>query len=122
VAGVILATATLVIPVLLDDPAALGFLAILLGMIAAVYLGFALVDGRVRTIAIECGATVLFAGVATMALVTQEPIALALGHFGHGFWDAIHHRRGLDTAMPWWYVPACLGYDALIGVPHERYK
>ncbi len=116
VAGVILAAATLVIPILLEDRAAFGFLAILLAMIAAVYLGFALADGRARTFAIECAGIVLFAGVATIALVTEEPVVLALGYFGHGLWDAVHHRRGLDTAMPWWYVPACLGYDAVIGV------
>ena len=115
VAGVILAVGTLVIPILLDDRAAFGFLAILLGMIAAVYLGFALVDGRARTFAIEYGGMVLFAGVATMALVIEEPIVLALGYFGHGLWDAIHHRRAVDTAMPRWYVPVCLGYDAVIG-------
>jgi hypothetical protein len=23
--------------------------------------------------------------------------------------------RGIDTAMPWWWVPACLGYDTVIG-------
>ena len=115
-AGVILAAATLVIPILLEDRAAFGFLAILLAMIAAVYLGFALADGRARTFAIECAGIVLFAGVATIALVTEEPVVLALGYFGHGLWDAAHHRRGLDTAMPWWYVPACLGYDLVIGI------
>ncbi len=115
VAGALLAVGTLVIPILLEDRAAFGFLAILLGMIAAVYLGFALVDGRARTFAIEYAGIVLFAGVATIALVIEEPIVLALGYFGHGLWDALHHRRALDTAMPWWYVPVCLGYDAVIG-------
>ncbi|HEX2030851.1 MAG TPA: hypothetical protein VHL78_05555 [Actinomycetota bacterium] len=114
-AGVVLAGVTLVIPSLLSDRAAFGFLAILLGMIAAVYLGFALQDGRRRAFVVEYGGMVLFAGAATVALVVQGGIVLALGYFGHGLWDAIHHRRGLDTVMPWWYVPLCLGYDALIG-------
>ena len=35
--------------------------------------------------------------------------------FGHGLWDAIHHRRAVDTAMRWWYVPLCLRYDAVVG-------
>jgi hypothetical protein len=40
---------------------------------------------------------------------------LAAGYLGHCLWDLVHHRRGIDTAMPWWWVPACLGYDAVIG-------
>lgn len=114
-AGAILAAVTLVIPISLDDRAAFGFLAILLGMIAAVYLGFALQDGRVRIFAVEYIGLVLFAGVATIAFVTAGAVLLALGYVLHGFWDAVHHRRALDTAMPWWYVPLCLGYDVVIG-------
>lgn len=114
VAGVVLAAATLVVPALLDERGAFGFLAILLGMIAAVYLGFALQDGRRGIFTVEYAGMALFAGVATIAFVTEGALLLSLGYLGHGLWDALHHRRALDTAMPWWYVPLCLGYDVAI--------
>jgi hypothetical protein len=39
----------------------------------------------------------------------------AAGFVGHGIWDLVHHRRRIDTAMPWRWVPACLGYDVVVG-------
>jgi hypothetical protein len=57
----------------------------------------------------------LFTAVATVALVRQAAWLLAAGYFAHGLWDLVHHRRGIDTAMPWWWVPGCLGYDAVLG-------
>jgi hypothetical protein len=99
---------------LLSEHAAFGFLAILLGGIAAVYLGFALQDGRIRALGIECAGMVVFAAAAVIALSEDSPELLAAGYLGHGLWDAVHHRRGLDTSMPWWYVPLCLSYDTVV--------
>jgi hypothetical protein len=28
--------------------------------------------------------------------------------------DAMHNRRGLDTSMPRWYVPLCIGFDVVV--------
>jgi hypothetical protein len=114
--GGVFAVPALVLASLLSHDAAFGFLAILLGMIASVYLGFALQDGRVRPFQIEYVGMILFAAVATVALAEESAVLLALGYFGHGIWDAIHHPRTVDTAMPWWYVPLCLSFDAVVGV------
>ena len=57
----------------------------------------------------------LFAALATVALARQTAWLLAAGYFAHGLWDLVHHRRGIDTAMPWWWVPGCLGYDLVLG-------
>jgi hypothetical protein len=115
-AGAVLAAPTLVLAALLSGDAAFGFLSILLGMIASVYLGFALQDGRQKAFGAEYFGLVLFTAIATIALAERSPELLAAGYFGHGVWDAIHHPRGLDTAMPWWYVPACLSFDAVVAV------
>ena len=39
-----------------------------------------------------------------------------MGYLGHGLWDLIHHGRGVDVRMPWWYVPLCLGYDTVVAI------
>ena len=47
---------------------------------------------------------------------TARELKLPAGYLGHGASDAIHHRKGVDTAMPWWYVPLCLSFDAVVAV------
>lgn len=116
VAGAVLAVPTIVLASLLSRDAAFGLLAILLGMIASVYLGFALQDGRMTVFRIEYIGIALSATLATVALAEESAVLLAIGYFGHGLWDAIHHPRAVDTAMPWWYVPMCLSFDAVVGV------
>jgi hypothetical protein len=115
-AGAVLAVPTLVVTSLLSSDAAFGFLAILLGMIASVYLGFALQDGRLGVFRIEYVGIAVFAALATVALSEDSAVLLAAGYFGHGGWDAIHHPKGVDTAMPSWYVPMCLSFDAVVAV------
>jgi hypothetical protein len=116
VAGVIFGGVTLLIPSLLSRDTAFGLLAILLGMIASVYLGYALNDGRLRAFQAEYVGIVAFTALATIALARHSALLLALGYFAHGLWDLIHHRRGVDTRMPWWYVPLCLGYDTVVAL------
>ena len=116
VAGVIFGAATLIIPTLLSQDTAFGLLAILLGMIASVYLGYALADGRLRAFQVEYVGMVVFAALATIALARHSAVLLALGYLGHGLWDLLHHRRGVEVRMPWWYVPLCLGYDTVVAL------
>jgi hypothetical protein len=66
---------------------------LLLALIAAVYIGFAVADGRPKVIAVECtiaGAFVLLAA----AGVTGSAWLLVLGYTGHGlkdFWQERSH-------------------------------
>lgn len=116
VAGVIFGGVTLLIPSLLSRDTAFGLLAILLGMIASVYLGYALADGRLRAFQVEYLGIVAFGAVATLALARHSALLLALGYLGHGLWDLLHHRRGVEVRMPWWYVPLCLSYDTVVAI------
>ena len=116
VAGVIFGGVTLLVPSLLSRDTAFGLLAILLGMIASVYLGYALNDGRLRAFQAEYVGMVAFAALATVALARSSALLLALGYLAHGLWDLVHHRRGLEVRMPWWYVPLCLGYDTVVAI------
>jgi hypothetical protein len=115
VAGVVFGAAVLVIPALLSADDALAFLAILLGEIGAVYLGFVLADGRSREFRIEYAGVVLFTILATVGLALRAPAVLAAGYLAHGLWDAVHGPRGIHTRIPWWYAPLCVGCDAVIG-------
>jgi hypothetical protein len=66
--------------------------ALLLALIAAVYIGFAVADGRPKVIAVECtvaGAFVLLAA----AGVTGPAWLLVLGYAGHGLKDFWQEHR-----------------------------
>lgn len=115
-AGALLGGVTLVVPILLSREAAFGFLAILLGMIGSVYLGFALADGRLGSFRAEYVGILTFTTLAVVSLVNDLPVLLAAGYLGHAAWDGIHHPRAITTTMPWWYVPLCIGYDVVVGV------
>ncbi|MDR0342177.1 MAG: hypothetical protein LBI49_03535 [Nocardiopsaceae bacterium] len=114
--GFITGGATLIVPALLSRSDALGFLAILLGAIGAVYLGFVLADGRAREFRIESAGILLFGVLATIGLTLAAPAVLAAGYLGHGLWDSLHGRRGIHTRIPWWYAPWCIGFDVVVGV------
>lgn len=92
-------------------PHPFDFHAVLLAAIAAVYVGFALTDGRLRLVFLETGAAVGFLALVLVGLV-GSPMLLALGFMLHGFWDLMHHpKRGIETRLPEWYPPFCAAYD-----------
>lgn len=98
-AGLLFAGAAMGFLALIPERDALRLLAVLLAFIAAVYLGFAILDGRPAVIAIESIGAAGFAALAVLALWLAEPLFLAVGYLGHGVWDVIHHPRGVDTRM-----------------------
>ncbi len=112
--GAVLGLVGLVLPALLPRADALAFLAVFLGMVAGVYLGFALVDGRPSIFGAEYLGLVCFGALAVSGLTLDRPVLLALGYIAHAGWDAVH-PHGLDTRMPWWYVPMCIGFDLVFG-------
>lgn len=114
--GVGLAALTAGVAAVLDERLAFVALAVLLGMIAGAYLGFAAADGRVRALGVESAGITITLGLAVAAVVLDAPVLLAAGYAFHGLWDLAHHPRALDTAVPGWYPPFCLVYDVAVGV------
>lgn len=113
VRGVVLALLTLGVAVLLPpEPRAILF-AVILGAGAAVYVGFALVDGRRRAVRVEATAAVAFIAVAVLGAWLSRPL-LAAGYVGHGVWDLTHHPRGIRTHVPREWPPLCLAYDLVV--------
>jgi hypothetical protein len=83
--------------------------ALSLVLIAAVYIGFAVADGRARVIAVEVGIAAAFVVVAA-AGVTGPAWLLVVGFTGHGVKDLWQHRRQFVANTRWW-PPFCLVVD-----------
>jgi hypothetical protein len=60
-------------------------------LIASVYIGFAIADGRRSVLFVETSVATVFVIVAAAA-VTQSPWLLVVGLAGHGFKDLWQHR------------------------------
>jgi hypothetical protein len=83
--------------------------ALSLALIAAVYIGFAVADGRPRVIAVETTVAAAFVVVGA-AGVTGPAWLLVVGFIGHGFKDLWQHRRQFVANTRWW-PPFCLVVD-----------
>jgi hypothetical protein len=83
--------------------------ALSLALIAAVYIGFAVADGRPRVVAVEVVIAAAFVVVAA-AGVTGPAWLLAAGLAGHGFKDLWQHRYHFVANTRWW-PPFCLVVD-----------
>jgi len=104
-----MALATLPLHALLPHRLSVELAALMLAAIGAIYIGFALRDGRAKAMTTEIIVAVLFLAAAAIGL-TVQPWAIPAAYFAHGLWDAAHHHH-VDTAMPRWYIPFCALYD-----------
>ncbi len=92
------------------DPATVY--ALELSLIAAVYIGFAVADGRPRVIAVESVVAAAFVVFAATA-VTATPWILVAGYAGHGLKDYWQQRRQYVVNTRWW-PPFCAAVDLLV--------
>ncbi len=92
----------------IPDP--LAFHSVALAVIGAIYLGFALSDGRLPIVILELSVGTAFVVLALLGL-WQAPVFVAVGLILHGFWDLAHRPRGITTKLPAWYPPFCAAYD-----------
>jgi hypothetical protein len=88
--------------------------ALMITLIAAVYVGFAVADGRPRVIAFESVIVAVFFVVAA-AGVTGTPWLLVVGYAGHGLKDFWQERRQFVANTRWW-PPFCATVDWLVAV------
>ena len=80
-----------------------------LALIAAIYIGFSVADGRWQVIAIESSVAGLFVVVAA-ASVSGSAWLLVLGLAGHGLKDLWQHRTQFVRNTRWW-PPFCASVD-----------
>jgi hypothetical protein len=83
-----------------------------IAVIAAIYIGFAVADGRPKIIGVESGVAFAFVLVAAAA-VTGSPWLLVVGIFGHGLKDLWQHRTRFVSGMRWW-PPFCMTVDFVV--------
>ena len=78
-------------------------------LIAAVYIGFSVADGRWKVIAIESSVAGIFVVVAAVS-VTGSAWLLVPGLAGHGLKDLWQHRTHFVRNTRWW-PPFCATVD-----------
>jgi hypothetical protein len=83
-----------------------------LAVIAGIYVGFAVADGRAKVIAVETGVAFAFVVVAAAA-VTGSPWLLVAGMAGHGLKDLWQHRSHFVANTRWW-PPFCMVVDWVV--------
>ena len=81
-------------------------------LIAAVYVGFAVADGRPQVIAVESSVAFAFVVVAAAA-VTGSPWLLVIGFAAHGLKDLWQHRSQYVANTRWW-PPFCMVVDFVV--------
>jgi hypothetical protein len=81
------------------EPATVGALG--LALIAAIYIGFAVADGRRHVLAVE---------TAVAAVSTGTLWLIVAGLVGHGVKDMWQHRTGFVAGTRWW-PPFCAAVD-----------
>lgn len=81
-------------------------------VIAPVYIGFAVADGRTRVIVSETGVAAAFIVVAAAA-ITASPWLLVAGLAGHGLKDLWQHRTRFVANTRWW-PPFCMVVDFVV--------
>jgi hypothetical protein len=113
--GVGAAIATILLFIVLPRTYALDVIPLLLTLIASVYLGFAVIDGRQREIIIEVTVALMFIVIALLGMWIS-PYLWLVGYIGHGIWDMVHSKKGIQTNVPAWYKPLCMVYDWIIAI------
>jgi hypothetical protein len=81
-------------------------------VIAGIYVGFAVADGRAKVIAVESSVSFAFVVVAAAA-VTGSPWLLVAGLAGHGVKDLWQHRTEFVANTRWW-PPFCMVVDWVV--------
>lgn len=100
------------------SPVAVGWIepailhALYIAFIAAIYIGFAVADGRPKVIAVESTVAAAFFVLAS-AGVAGSAWLLVAGYAAHGLKDFWQHRTDFVSGTRWW-PPFCAAVDFLV--------
>jgi hypothetical protein len=86
--------------------------ALYIAFIAAVYIGFAVADGRPKVLAVETGVAAAFVVLAAVG-VTGSAWLLVAAYAAHGLKDLWQHRTQFLAHTRWW-PPFCATVDVLV--------
>jgi hypothetical protein len=80
-------------------------------IIPAVYIGFALQEGISGNVKLIETIQLLFYVILVFLSRNISAYFIPLGFFLHGIWDLLHKSERLRVSQPPWYIPACIVYD-----------
>jgi hypothetical protein len=83
-----------------------------IAFIAAIYVGFAVSDGRPAVIAVESAVALGFVVLAAAGVVGSAWL-LVVGYAGHGIKDLWQHRHEFVRGTRWW-PPFCAAVDFVV--------
>jgi hypothetical protein len=86
--------------------------ALMVALIAAVYIGFAVSDGRTNVIVVESTVVAVFFVVAAVAVAATPWLVVAL-YLAHGAKDLWQHRHQFVSGTRWW-PPFCFAVDVTV--------
>lgn len=86
--------------------------ALIIALIAAVYIGFAVADGRPRVICVEAAVASAFVVLAAIAVSTSAWL-LVVAYAAHGLKDLWQERHHFVAGTRWW-PPFCAAVDGLV--------
>jgi hypothetical protein len=86
--------------------------ALMVVLIAAIYIGFAVSDGRTNVIVVECSVVAVFFVVAAVAVAVTPWVLVAL-YLAHGAKDLWQHRHQFVRGTRWW-PPFCFAVDVTV--------
>jgi len=91
--------------------------AVVLAVIASIYVGFAVADGRAKGVAVESVVALAFVVLAAAALsdVAGATWILVGGLVAHGCKDLWQHRTHFVSTTRWW-PPFCVAVDWVAAV------
>tara|TARA_R110002124_G_scaffold133955_7_gene296581 strand:- start:3197 stop:3610 length:414 start_codon:yes stop_codon:yes gene_type:complete len=108
--GAVLSLASLPLHLLISHTQSVQLSSIIIAVIGAIYVGFALQLGSIRQIIVEIGVAILFLGAALVG-IWVNPWVIPVAYVAHGLWDFAHHDHSQLTKIPNWYPPFCAVYD-----------
>jgi len=112
--GVAVGVVTVAMPLVFWWLPAASVYSMSLVLIAAVYVGFAVADGRRHVLVVESLVAAAFVLLAAVATVGPAWLLVA-GLLAHGVKDLWQHRTGFVSGTRWW-PPFCVTVDWVAGL------
>ena len=111
--GLLAGGITMGVAAVFPEELSFAFFAVVLGLAAGVYPGFAMANSEAGRPLIQWVAAVLFVTLGMVGLWVS-PLILAAAWVLHAFWDFLHHTTSLGDGVPEGYPGFCLSYDLLL--------
>lgn len=113
--GLVLGLISIFISFLFNEQQQLEIWVILLAVIASIYIGYGINDGRKIKMLTEVIFGIFFIVIAFLGLWVSVWILVG-GYVLHGLWDLVHRPSMIDTNFQKWYPPFCMVYDWTIAI------